>query len=530
MVIMAMDMLNKLNVALILLLSLLSVSHAGEWEFSPNVSLDETYSDNVELDSTNEISSLVTQSVIGIDSKYKSKKVAFNFKSSSRYVLYSHDHNSDGDYHTFSSDAKIALWPNGLIFNAQASLQNQPKNSSNNALADIISADTVRVSTYRTGLAYKTSNRDFSLNSQINYSTTEAEDDIGERDGINFTFNSRNGTAAKNIFWDFTSRYRKQENNNDSDAIQKNTELKLGWITGYKFLPFIRYYNEDNSGSISGGRDIKSSSYGLGLRWFASQRLYIDLSYNDPIDDKSPSLSGSQLDPYLDFSINWQPTVRTQLQYNRTQRFFGNSTTLSISHRNKRLTNSISYTEQVETFTRQNIIFNLFCPDGDDSNTDLCLEDISDLPSPSPINYTNINLDEPILIEDESYSLNKILAWTSILELPRTTFTFNINKRDTNFLSSNNLQDGGQVSLKVGRRISNNSSLSMQAQYTESSYNRSPELDVSDIYRRYTVEYSKSLNNQLTLNLGLSNTDRTSQQDNFNYQENRVYLKVNKGF
>ena len=125
----------------------------------------------------------MSQTGIDIESTYKAQHAIFNFSSQSIYALYSHDHELDNDYHTVASDLRMQLWPNGIILFGRADISNQSRNGSRNALADIVSADTVRVETITVVLNIISDNSAFVINSSVGYHQTKTEDDIGNREG-----------------------------------------------------------------------------------------------------------------------------------------------------------------------------------------------------------------------------------------------------------------------------------------------------------------------------------------------------------
>ncbi|MGB0938828.1 MAG: TIGR03016 family PEP-CTERM system-associated outer membrane protein, partial [Colwellia sp.] len=115
MAIMAMDTAQKNSVrAVCLALFCSKFAFAGEWQFTPSIDVDETYTDNVRLTPVNEESSLVSQAKLLIESSYEAQHTSFNFGSESTYAFYSHDHELDSDYHNLNSDFRFQLWPNGI--------------------------------------------------------------------------------------------------------------------------------------------------------------------------------------------------------------------------------------------------------------------------------------------------------------------------------------------------------------------------------------------------------------------------------
>ena len=540
MAITAMGMAHKTKlsaVCIALICSKLAV--AGEWQFDPSIIVDETYSDNVGLTTNNEQSSLVTQVGLNIESTYKAQQAEFNFSSESIYALYSHDHDLDSDYQTLSSDLRVQLWPNGIVVYGGVDIANQSRNGSRNALADIVSADTVQVETYSGGLEYNIDNSDFIVNSSIGYRETNSEDNIGNQKGINSRITSTNGTGARHVFWEVEHDYQDLENNNQKGK-QSQSEVKIGWITGYGLNPFLRYYDEDNSGDINNSnRSIESNSYGLGARWLITPRLALNVSYNQPIGDNL-DLDGDEQEAYVNASVQWQPSPRTKLTANISERFYGTSYGLDFTHRNKRLTNSISYVEDVQTFTRNNFAANLvgfyFCPSSNITSVADCI--IKDEGSIFPDNpnepdnpgFQLFPIQDFTLVEDNVFSLNKTLNWSSVLTLPRTTISFTANHQNRENLETFNEDERSASSLNVSREVSGRSSISFDLSYTETNLQIDTEFERIDRYRRYEISYQKSLNSALSFDLSLSYLNRASDNALFNYEEGRVSAKVTKGF
>tara|TARA_B110000495_G_C22990410_1_gene583114 strand:- start:40 stop:1662 length:1623 start_codon:yes stop_codon:yes gene_type:complete len=536
--VMAMAQKIKLS-AIFLTLIYSNVAFAGEWQFKPSILIDETYTDNVGLVTNNEESSLVSQAGINIESTYKARNAILNFSSKSTYALYSHNHELDNDFHTVASDFRLQLWPNGIILVGAANISNQSKNGSRNALADIVSADTVQVGTYRGGIEYNINNSVFIVNSALGYNQTKSEDDIGDSEGVIANINSTNGKGARDFFWDLEHSYQELKNNSQEGKLSES-EAKFGLITDYKINPFIRYYNEDNSGNITNpNRTIESSSYGLGLRWLISPRLYLDTSYNKPIGNKL-DLDGNAQKEYINAEITWQPSSRTRLEASFSERFYGDSYGLNFTHRNRRLTNTVSYIEDIQTLTRNNFSANIigyyFCPSSSISSTEDCiLEDgtniFPDNPSdPDNPGYQIFPIQDFILVEDNVFSLNKTLTWNSTLALARTTITLNVNRQKRDNLETRIKDETSAASLNFKRDISSRSNLSLDLSYTETNLQIDTELERIDRYRRYQIAYQKSLNSALLVNLAISYLDRNSNSSILNYQEGRISAKITKGF
>ena len=482
---------------------------------------------------------MVSQTAINIDSSYNAQNAVLNFSSQSTYALYSHDHELDSDYHDVKSDFRVLLWPNGLILVGSASITNESRNESRNALADIVSADTIQVATYNSGLEYRINNSDFIIQSAIGFGQTNSDDNIGNREVLGTQITSTNGTSARHVFWELDYNYQELKNDNQKGELSKS-EAKLGWISPFKFNPFIRYYNEDNVGNFSTqNNSLETNSVGLGVRWIVSTQLHLDISYNKPTDSKL-DIEGDEQKEYIDASIKWQPSVRTTLTANISERFYGNSYDLNFVHQNKRLTNSISYAEDLQTLTRNNYVTNIvgyyFCPNNTVTSTEECI--IQDNSTISPSNPSEPNdssyqifpIQNFTLVEDDVLSLNKTLSWSSVLALPRTIFSLKANKQNRENLDTRAEDDRASASLNISRTVSAQSSIGLDISYTDTSFQTNTEFERRDRYRQYQINYDKSLNSALSFDFVISYLNRSSNDSTLNYKEGRISATITKGF
>jgi len=523
MAITAMGMVQKYKNYLITVLFLTHSSvFSNEWTFEPSIETNETYSDNINFDELNSESSYVNQTSIGLNSSYESSDVYYNINFEAINATYSHDSSLNDVHFTLNSNIDIGLWARGLSLVGTASIQNQSRNSANNLFSDIISGDTVQVERYTGGLSYAFSNSSYSLNSNLIFNTTESEDGISESDGYSALINSQNGTSSRYVFWDITNNYTERENNNGTGRSYQS-EFKIGYITPYKFNPFIRYYDEGNSGSIGNNASSESNSYGAGLRWLVLPRLTLDMSYNTPIDENTGNNQEAQ-DDYYDVNVSWQPTQRTSLNAGISQRFFGDSYNFNLTHRSKRLSNTISYNESVQVFTRDGLGVRI---DGELCSFSDVSIDCSALLQQSIID----NPQQQFLLEtteDESFSLYKTLAWNSVLNLRRTTFTLNLNRDDRTNLSTPFKTLRKNIDFTASRRVSRYSNFDFTVTYTNNNTLIGSPLEREDQYRYYQMSYNRELNNTLTFDLSLSHLNRSSNDTAFMYKENRIGLELKK--
>ncbi len=498
---------------------------AGEWRFDPNLGFTETYTDNIELTQLDKQSSFVSQFIIGADAKFTSKKLQFSFAGTETFAGYSHDSEQNDDYQTLQANASYSLWQDKLQVVASSLITNVSKNDTDNSLADLITADTVQQRNHSAGLQYNSANSDYSLSSSLIYSIIDTEDEIGESDGLSATINSENGNAARYVFWQIEGSFSNRKND-DFTSENYQFETKIGAITPYKLNPFVRLYNERVTGTLAGSNPDAIPSWGPGLRYQAAKHFIIDLSYNYVEDEAQTS------DDYIAADIDWQLSARTSLKAGYSKRFFGDSYELDFSHKSRRLTNTLSYHETIEVFDRNNyqqINNEVWCPNGATNLSD-CLP-LGETPNDTT-DYISLPVSSLELVEDNEFSLNKRLAWQSLLALARTTFTLDLSSRKRESLSTGIIDDYLDARFSITRRISSKSDVTVYINYSKNVFDKDkpggPRQE--DIYKTLSATYNKSLASSLNAFFTLQYLDRQSNFERYTYNEARVSLNLTKDF
>jgi len=503
---------------------------AGEWQFVPTFGIEETYTDNVELTITDPTSSLVSQAILGLDASYQSRLANFSFRGENNNLFFTHDSSIDDSYLTLDTQGSVYLWSSGPEFFATAAIDNITRNSANNGLADLVSGDTVQYESYSTGLRYNVNNNSFTIQTALTYTNNIYDDNIGDYDGVSVYLNTNNNSNARLTFWQVNSRYSKREQNSlgiTSNGKQYSVDAKLGLITPVDFNPFIRFYDEDFSGTFGNQSQSTTSSWGPGVRWLISQHLQVDLSYNYVTDDEVS-------DDYVAASIQWEPSARTSLTAGYSQRFFGDSYDLSFQHKTKRLTNTISYDETLEVFDRNNYeqidLGAFWCPTGSTiANISNCFAQ-SEQPDEGGFQLSNFFYLEPI--ESNEFSLNKHFAWNSTLQLARTSFTFSASGTRRERIESEIIDDTFSASFTINRRISGRSELTLLAKYDNNIYDKNNPAGSrqEDDYRTLSATYTKDLASSLSTHFTLQRVNRDSTIEQYTYNELRAIINVTKEF
>lgn len=530
MVITVMDMTlnNKYCLRALLLFGVSNLSYAGDWQVQPSVSLNETYSDNVELTRLNQQSSYVTQVTAQVDTEFTARLAELNLNATSTYASYSHNHDLDDSYRTLATDGRLYLWADGLALTGNATIRNQTRNAANNSLADLVSADTVEVRNFQTGLAYNIDNLNYALDASVNFSRQSSEDNIGDNNQAETLISSRSKASLNDIFWRFDARYTDQENdlvtgrNHIIDAI-------AGVKTPYKINPFVRIYNEKFSGNISRPEQTSGDAIGIGFNALLSSHLILNTSYNFASDEDS--------DNYVAATIQWEPSARTSVTARYNRRFFGDSYNLNVAHRTKRLTNSIVYDETLRAFDRNSfrrvLVGNFLCPQSFDpvnSSFAECFQQQGEAIAPQ--NTRIVQLFEQQLVEGSEFSLNKELRWQSQLNLARTTFSLNVNHNRRESLTTNVRDNRFDTVFAINRKISGKSSATISYNFNHTQLDKDQVLSLGqdDYYRTVSLSYNRKLARTLNSVMSLQMVDRNSSDQLRTYEETRAIITLTKDF
>lgn len=504
---------------------------AKEWQFSPSLSLRETYTDNVELTIEDRESSLISQAILGLDINYQSRKAKLSLYSESSNMFYSHDNELNNNYVTLQSDADYSLWTNGPQLFAAASVSNINRSNASNGVADLVSGDTIQAENYSTGLRYNVNSSSFTLQSSLSYSLNRVEDGIGEYDGISASLNLRNSNNARISFWQIDGSFSSR-NQDLSDVRRKGEQYRiegtLGLITSFNLNPFMRFYDESFSGDLATQNRPLNSSFGPGINWLISDHLHVDLSYNFIAGDNATS------EDYVSANLQWEPSARTSLKAGYSQRFFGKSYNLDFQHRTKRLSNSISYDESLVAFDRnsyEQVNIGIFwCPTG------ITVENISqcyaqpEAPEDGDFGLANFFSLKPV--QSREFSLNKSFSWSSRLQLSRTSFSINSSASRREGIESKIVNDTLSASFEINRDISGRSKLSFSAKYDYLIFDKNnPEGSrQEDRYRTTSITYTKDLASSLSSNLTVQHVNRSSSNSLYTYDEMRAIINITKDF
>ncbi|MCK5663472.1 MAG: TIGR03016 family PEP-CTERM system-associated outer membrane protein, partial [Thiotrichaceae bacterium] len=295
--------------SLTMLASLNGFAKAEVNKFNPSISVGMTYTDNVDLTHTNKDSDLVLRVTpglgTGITTEGSRLRTQLNYSVSG--LSYESNSSSNDFYHNLSSSATAEIVKNAIFLDGFANTRQVLLDQNTSASSDNISGSDNLTNTYTYGLtASWKKNWERYATSDISYGYDEVKLSGGEDStGNQINFHLANGPKFTQYFWDLNYNYN--ETRYDSDS--PDTTTKIAYVTlGYHYSRL------------------------LDLRIRLGQE-----DYDDTVDDGFGWTIGG----------NWHPSPRTSLDASWGERAFGRTAFLDFSHRRKRITWQLNYSDEI---------------------------------------------------------------------------------------------------------------------------------------------------------------------------------------
>lgn len=459
------------------------VAPVDDQQFTPYIGLDFTYSDNIERTDVDTTDSFITDLRFGIIKSYIGNDSNLFLDYELNQLIYSHDSDANELYHDLWFYVDNGFDNTGITLDASISVDNFAKSLDEDANADIYSGETIENRYAEIGARFNSNPKSYiDIDMRFFGIWNRNEDDIGNFDGYGFNLDFKNGLSQKDIIWSIVGLYDNKRAV-DSNSIDTERSYAKGYI-GYKvtdrWAPLIRGYVEEYDDEIE-TNEIEYNSVGFGTRYYFSKIDYFEFSYNIASDDNSN---------YFGAMFHYEPSSRFMVNFEYDNRYFGDTYDLVITHKSRRLTNSIIYSEDIDNFNRE-------------------------------FYTTDENL--------ELFRIYKELEWLSKVELKRTTYGLSVFYYDKEPLSHDHLFDdesGYGAEFSVIHNLTRLSKLYMSASYNNYDlYNISREKQ-DDEYYVFTLSTEHRLSRYITALLMYEYNGRVSNTNNRDYSENRISLDM----
>jgi len=491
-----------------------SVGNAATWRFDPTINISETYTDNIFLDSSNEVDDFITEITPGIHITGDGRFLKVDFDYQYQNLIYADDSSLNDEHHQLRGTLESELIENHFYIEAdanygQTNVSNQGRTTDNNRN---ITGNRSDVSLYRiTPIVRHSFAGLLDAELRYTYSSVDAGSAAGERDTNQFNVRLNNGRKFNRFSW--TVDYE----NSDSDRTSTETSLsdesaRFESTHANATIPLTRAWSfitdvgaEKNDFTTSRGR-TDGDYVALGLGYRPNRRFLVEL------------VAGGR----DRFTLSWQPTERTDLQFNVNSQDFGANLgdTVSASFRHRTRRSSWEFRYRDETTTTQAALLD---------DRAFVLTDINGEPVIDTVTG------EPIIINPESLNLRddvfnrKRFDATISYNTPKSTFRLQLFGEDR--VSE---VDGSDAEESIGSTFTWNWRL---ARRTESIVTANVRRNKFSLLQDESDEMNLSMNlvrrisRSATATFSLQHFERESENTNNNdYEENAVSAGIRATF
>lgn len=496
---------------------------AAQWDATASAIAMVEYSDNVDQTERGE-EDVILSLTPGFGLTGKGKQADLNLRYDVRgqhYVGNTKDHEF---FHNFLGRFDYRAIPNRLNFNAEIVVEQELEDLSRGLIPDYVtgSDNLITVGRYRLGMDYLQPLANYGQLSFIAgvFLTDESGGDQDTK-GYDFQISGQDGTEFKQGLWNFSYSQGYQKPNDAEYSFTQLADATLGYSLNQYMALMVNFFWEENDIQESVRQEnLDSASWGPGLRFSPSDRTSFEINYNFSLKDTN--------DDYWGGKLSWVPTGRTSLKASYGKRFFGDAYDVQFSHRIKRLSNSITYQESIESYSTEvynassNNTGSLICPAGPILDLTQCEFSNEVNPDVAPDKQVITFYTPPPAVGDELY-LSKAANWSSTLRSGKSTYTLNLFYTQRLYFTEVKDEDDYGLSFNWGIKVGRKTSLQLGAQWRELEENLGNSGFVSDeTEQRYNINLNHKLSARSFMVLGYLFTERDGSTSD--YDENRLQL------
>ncbi len=478
------------------LLASLTPIHAwsGDWKFTPSVSLNERYSDNIGLSSTNPEASFTTEIRPGFLLSSKGGRGQFSVDYGLQGLIYSHDSAANTVNNQLSATLKSDWLDDRFFIDADARITQQNTNT-----------------TGPTG----TGNYNLTNNRSETRSASFAP-----------SWKSRFGNRANlEARWQIT--FADSDNAALSGATGNNLSLGLSSGSEFNRIPWnLDYRMQTSDGTTNGNRN---SSISGGLGYIVSPKTRLNLTVGSDSNNGTTSSFNQASGMYWNLGVNWAPTNRTSLSATAGKRYNGSSYGLNFAHRTRKTTWALRYSEVVSDpyalASSTAVVDEYLCNNGIERVAAGASAPTSANCGGTPPRLLNSGLTLYLPQAVNGFNLNKTWSGTATYKTGKSLFSIILDKSRRELLATNDSDDiyslAGSWNFRFGPRLS--STLSMTSAHADTATSQSDDWSLAG-----SLVYQ--LSRQATGLLELRRVERDSGSTSGAYKENSVSARLNMSF
>jgi len=366
---------------------------------------------------------------------------------------------------------------------------------------------------------------------QSTYSKTQTDQSqTGQTgvDGDNLGVTARlfQGKYIRPINFDISAQYndtsRANFQNFESTRVQGNFGIPIIREVEFLITGSLDEYDTGQTG-FTGRPNLDTTSYGAGLKWTPSNGRNLSLTYNQLEE-------GENKTDFLGVNLAWAFSNRTALNFDYGKRFYGDSYKLNFNHSLKSLRTSVSYSEDLTTFSRlgassTNITGIFVCQFGSTELIDCFQPDSLDYQLQVGEEFRATT--EVVTDISEEVILRKSGTASIGYSKRKVTMSIDASYRRTEYLESDRLSINRSLRLNVNYALGRKTNISFASTVATNQFN---ELEAADTIMTTSIDFRRSLGRYLNLSIGARLLDRESENLNRNGTDKRLTVGLNYTF
>jgi uncharacterized protein (PEP-CTERM system associated) len=371
----------------------------------------------------------------------------------------------------------------------------------------------------------------FGLTLQSTYSKTQTgqsqEGQTGvDGDNVGVTVSLFQGKKIRPINFDISAQYNDTSRANFQNFESTRVQASVGFPI-IKEIDFIvtGSLDEYDTGQteFSGRPNLDTTSYGAGLEWKPSNGRNISLTYNQLEE-------GENQTKFIGVNLAWAFSNRTALNFDYGKRFFGDSYTLNFNHSLKSLRTSVSYSEDLTTFSRlgassTNITGIFVCQFGSTELIDCFQPDSLDYQLQVGEEFRATT--EVVTDISEEVILRKSGTASIGYSKRKVTMSVDASYRRTEYLESDRLSINRSLRLNLNYAIGRKTDISFASSLATNQFN---EFETADTTTTTSINFRRALGRYLNMNIAARFLDRESDNLARNGTDKRLTVGINYTF
>jgi uncharacterized protein (PEP-CTERM system associated) len=369
------------------------------------------------------------------------------------------------------------------------------------------------------------------LDLQSSYSKTQTGQSQASQTGVDgdnlgVTVRLFQGKKIRPINFDISAQYndtsRASLQNFESTRVQGNFGFPI--VKGLEFI-VNGSLEENNTGQTQATNrsNVDTSSYGAGLKWTPNNGRNLSLTYNqlDQGDNKTE---------FLGVNLDWAFSPRTALDFDYGKRFYGDSYSLGFRHSLKSLRTSVSYSEDVTTFSRfaassTNITGIFVCEFGSTELTDCFQPDGLDYQLQAGEEFRSTSeIDTDI---NEEVLLRKSGTASIGYDKRKIKMSIDATYSKTEYLESDRLSNNRSLRFNFTYALGRRTNISFASTVAKNQFN---ETEQPDTITTTSIDFKRDLGRYLKLNIAARLLDRESDNLLRNSSDKRLTVGLNYTF